>query len=301
MGVHGGYYSSGISGSSGGPFTTYTSGAETYRVHTFLSSGTFKVDYPVRCDVLIVGGGGGAPQAHAGGGGGGGVIHLEGVLLGGNCTVTVGAGGATGEPGNNGTNSTLLEVDTNYSQSSYTGGGGIYYSDGQPSNVGVANSGGGSTTAPVAGTTPPSGSGWPAETTYYGDYDGGTGGGAWYGSGGAGAGANGSAGVSTNIGGNGGAGIQIDIDGNNYYWAGGGGGYGRYGNGNPGDGGVGGGGGGRSNYGAVDAFSPGGGSCKNEASTDGNGQTNTGGGAGAGDQSGRTGGSGIVIVRLGAL
>ena len=43
MGQHIGYYSSGISGSMGGPFTTYTSGAETYRVHTFLSSEIYNI------------------------------------------------------------------------------------------------------------------------------------------------------------------------------------------------------------------------------------------------------------------
>ena len=77
MGVHGGYYSSGISGSMGGPFTTYTSGAETYRVHTFLSSGTFKVDYPVRCDVLIIAGGGGGGGRGGGGGGAGGMQEIS--------------------------------------------------------------------------------------------------------------------------------------------------------------------------------------------------------------------------------
>lgn len=95
MAVHGGYYSSGISGSMGGPFTTYTSGSESYRVHTFLSSGIFKTEFPIRCDIFIVGGGGGGSQEahHNGGGGAGGAVYVKGYNMPvGSHTVTVGAG-----------------------------------------------------------------------------------------------------------------------------------------------------------------------------------------------------------------
>lgn len=70
-----------------------------YKVHTFLSSGTFVVDRgATRADILIVGGGGSGGCGHytAGGGGGAGdVLEITGILLTkGSYSIVVGAGGA---------------------------------------------------------------------------------------------------------------------------------------------------------------------------------------------------------------
>ena len=111
---------------SGGVETNFTSGTTTYRVHTFLTSGTFSVEDAITVDYLcIAGGGGGAQGYRAGGGGAGGYRNsVDGETSGGgqagsavaalSCsargsyTITVGAGGvnaSTNSPGPAGTES----------------------------------------------------------------------------------------------------------------------------------------------------------------------------------------------------
>ena len=62
---------------TGGTETSYTSGGVLYKVHTFLSSGTFTVNIgsSTNIEVLIVAGGGGGGADNAGGGGAGGLLY----------------------------------------------------------------------------------------------------------------------------------------------------------------------------------------------------------------------------------
>ena len=79
---------------SGGTFTSYTSGGNTYNVYTFTASGTLTVAAAGQVDVLVVGGGG---AGGFGGGGAGGVAQGSSIYFAsaGTYTVTVGAGGAS--------------------------------------------------------------------------------------------------------------------------------------------------------------------------------------------------------------
>ena len=84
----------------GGTETTYTSGGTTYKVHSFTSSGFFRVTAAISVDFLIVGGGGGTAAAElsygaTGGGGAGGMVEGTSITIPvGKHTVTVGQGGA---------------------------------------------------------------------------------------------------------------------------------------------------------------------------------------------------------------
>ena len=86
----------------GGTETTYTSGGTTYKVHSFTSSGFFRVTAAVSMNFLIVGGGGGSSNAElsygaTGGGGAGGMVEGTGITIPvGKHTITVGSGGAAG-------------------------------------------------------------------------------------------------------------------------------------------------------------------------------------------------------------
>jgi len=62
---------------SGGTFTSYTSGGNTYNVYTFTASGTLNVATGGYIDAVVVGGGGGAGSYFGGGGGGGGVLEAS--------------------------------------------------------------------------------------------------------------------------------------------------------------------------------------------------------------------------------
>jgi len=307
MAVYGGYYSSGISGSSGGPFTTYTSGAETYRVHTFLSSGKFKVDYPVRCDIFVVGGGGTgeviAEGSHLGGGGAGGVAWVTGykIMESGTYTVTVGAGGGIASNGSD--SSLVVSSDTIVGK----GGGACGYHAGAAASVGGSGGGGGHTQGGAAqNQTSQNGSLSSGTVSNYGS-PGGTGvhyDPWWYCAGGGGGAAGSGSAVQP---GQGGTGVHDfvdssasdttsflaaasigEVDGGYRYIAGGGGG--TY---QPNSaGGIGGGGRGGAFHTGVGAQA---------------GTANTGGGGGGFDSRTSTtgvdgnGGSGVVIVRLGAL
>jgi hypothetical protein len=82
---------------SGGVETTYKSGSDFYKIHTFLSSGTFSIDGTVSCNILIVAGGGGGGSYSGGGGGAGGVRQLSSQsLTSAVYTITVGAAGLGG-------------------------------------------------------------------------------------------------------------------------------------------------------------------------------------------------------------
>jgi hypothetical protein len=78
-----------------------TSGGYTY--HAFLTSGTFTPTQSLSCDILVVGGGGGGGTANVGGGGGaGGLLGFTGQSLSATgYTVTVGGGGARFTNGSN--------------------------------------------------------------------------------------------------------------------------------------------------------------------------------------------------------
>jgi uncharacterized protein (TIGR02145 family) len=269
-----------------------------YRIHTFLSSGTFTPTMNGRVEVLTVAGGGGG--GGAGGGGGGGVIYDSSfaVAAGQTMTATVGGGGAgagagAGTIGANGTDSTFGSMVVLGG-----GGGGAYNGTG----VGSGGSGGGggscNTTAAGSGKTGQGNAGGSGNATCS-PYTSGGGGGA------------GSVGASASgvYSGSGGAGRMISIDGNNYYYGGGGGG-GAQGAGQfAGSGGLGGGGGGAQLFSGT--AGTGGGSARNMGGNGlqtnvyppcygGAGGANTGGGGGGmgiSVSNGGAGGSGIIIVR----
>ena len=284
------YYSGGVSGTgSGGTETTYTADGNDYKIHSFLSTGTFTISGGTgNVDVLVVAAGGGTSgndgNNGSGGGGGGGMREIsarsmtEAVF-----DVTVGAG-STGSGGNSsvayssGAGSSFATIagtgggsgSTHGASSGGSGGG----TGGQTSNPGAAGNAGGYS---------------PSEGNNGGD--GSNGGGAppchnQNGGGGGGAGAVGSnAQVTSNgVNGNGGAGGAGKANnwrtGVNVTYAGGGGGSGTN---SGGSGGSGGGGNAGSGYGGAGSA----------------GTANTGGGAGGGSHgtSAVSGGSGIVVLR----
>ena len=113
---------------SGGIITSYTTGGTTYRLHTFVSSGTFTAFQTLSADVFVVAGGGSGGNYYAGGGGAGGLIWKTGYSLTANTyDLVVGAGGAaktTTGVGNTGTNSTVTSSDGSVLLTALGGGGG---------------------------------------------------------------------------------------------------------------------------------------------------------------------------------
>lgn len=252
-----------------------------YRIHTFLSSGTFEITAgSADIDYLVVaggGGGGGVGDASgnypaAGGGAGG---YRESTIAGlgvGSYTVTIGAGGAGSSSslvnGTTGSNSVFDTV------TSLGGGGGGSSNSSTGNNGSAGGSGGGG--AKSAGTQT-GGAGTVGQGNDGGDSS--AGGSPYSGGGGGGAGAVGSDG-SGGTGGAGGAGTSSSINGSSVQRAGGGGG------------------------GAVTTggTASGGGGAGGAADTAGTAATaNTGGGGGGAGSNlinnGGNGGSGIVIVR----
>jgi hypothetical protein len=247
---------------TGGDITT----DGTYIYHTFRQSGTFTPSQSLTADVLVVAGGGGTTTSVSGGGGAGGVYYsASNALTATGYTVTVGSGGG---PNTNGSNSVFGALTAAV-------GGGTYQANG--------GSGGGQS-APGSG---PIGTGTAGQGN-----NGGARGSAYSGGGGGAGGAGGVGGVGSR-GGAGGAGINTystwhsatgtGIAG---YIAGGGGGSAWNGVTSNNTGGVagsgGGGAGGEGGAGSAQAT---------------NGYANTGGGAGGDNTSGKSGGSGLVIVR----
>ena len=261
---------------TGGTITTVGN----YRVHTFTSSGTFRVTKGNGALWYLVVGGGGEGGVRIGGGGGGGGFRTNGTynysVSPGNYTVTIGAGGSgVVDHGANGATSTFATID------STGGGGGGGYSTGNNGNAGGSGGGGGTDGTDAGGAASPVGQGNAGGSGINSS--------GWHGGGGGGAGAVGANGVS-GVSGNGGAGIASSISGASVYYAGGGGGSADT-TGTAGNGGAGGGAAGGISRGAT------GGSGIEAGAA---GTVNTGGGGGAGGYptgGSGNGGSGIVIVR----
>jgi hypothetical protein len=256
----------------------------TYWYHTFISSGTFTPAKAITCDYLVVAGGGAGGEgnnASGGGGagglrstvtatGGGGTLETPLSLTAQNYTVTVGAGGAgsSGARGGSGSNSVFSTITS-------TGGGGGGGSTPGPTSGGSGGSGGGGSGGTTVAATGTANQGFDGGFASNGGYAGSGGGGA----GAVGVNATGSG--TSAIAGAGGAGVAVSITGSSVTYAGGGGGADHIG-GNFGAGGTGGGGRGESAYTVDDSVA---------------GTANTGGGGGGSDNTPRSGGSGIVIVR----
>ena len=256
----------------------YATGGDTimtdgsYWYHAFRSSGTFTPTQSLTADVLVVAGGGGTSGGVSGGAGAGGLLaHTSQSLTAIGYTVTVGAGGGSAA---NGSNSQFASLTASV-------GGGL--GAGSGSNSGNGGSGGGQ---PAPGSTS-------AGTGTAGQGNNGGAKGSNYSGGGGGSTAAGGTGGANSRGGDGGAGSNaystwatVTATGASGSYAGGGGGSAWNGvtsNNTGGNAGAGGGGaGGEGGAGSAQAT---------------NGVANTGGGAGGDNNSGKTGGSGIVIVR----
>ena len=240
----------------------------TYWYHAFLSSGTFTPATGLTCDVLVVGGGGAGGISFGAGCGAGGIFYATSQSVGTAQTVTIGAGGVTPAtaPMVNGNDSTFGSLTAGKGG----GGGGVNATAG---NAGGSGGGGGGFTPAAGGASNQSSTGG----TGYGNA--GSTSNSTAAGGGGGAGAAAAAPIGT-VGGAGGAGTSLFTAwgsvtgtgvnvGGTYYFAGGGTGNGTGGGATPGNGGT-----------AVLT----------------SGAPNTGAGCG-GDSAGKTGGSGIVIVR----
>jgi len=276
-----------------------------YRVHAFTATGS--TDFVVEnvgnegeIEYLVVGGGGGGGMDMGGGGGGGGVLAGTGTVSETSYPVVVGAGGpSSGQPYNSRNANSRGQAGGNSSFLGTTtlgggGGAGSHNNNVAPALGGFASGGGASGR-----------NGNFAQGTAGQGFRGGTTGGSWYAGGGGGASAVGSNGRG-GTGAFGGDGISSTILGTVYWFGGGGGasGYtGRAGNGGRGGGGGGGfwsaGGAGTGDAAGINSGGSGTGSGTNGHG--GSGGANTGGGAGGhahqAATSGRSGGSGIVVVR----
>jgi hypothetical protein len=254
---------------TGGTTTDINIAGINYRVHRFTSSSNFIVTTAGTLDwELVVAGGGGSGAVGgnnaSGAGGAGGLLQRRNqIITAGTYAVTVGTGGGPGTG-----NSTLRKgrngLSSAFNGQTTTGGGGGgagVYRGGASINSGVNGGSGGGTGDTVNNTGVVAGTGVPGQ---------GNDGGFRYGSGG-GAGAAGT----PNYGG-GGAGLQLDITGTEVWYAVGGGPF---------------------------AYSPIAGQSSGDLSNGGNqaqdGAANTGNGAGARWSSnvGKSGGSGVVIIR----
>jgi len=278
-----------------------------YYYHTFKSSGNFIPSQSLTGDVLVIAGGGsGASSLSVGGGGGGGAGGLvysssQSFANATNYTITVGAGGAFGNPdgGNNGSNSNLTGGALSLTAAVGGGKGGDYNSNGFS-----GGSGGGAGQNATTGGSPTSAQGSaggsPGNTTVSGLCGSGGGGFASAGTVPSGAGAfppnpgDGGAGTSTYSAWGSATATGQNVGGT-YYYAGGGGG-GAHGSQSTntafGVGGNGGGGRGAWTNTSVAAFT---------AGVSGTQGTGSGGGGGCGNNGlpglAGNGGSGIVIVR----
>ena len=249
---------------AGGVETTYKSGSTFYRVHTFLSSGTFHMENTTSCDVLVIGGGaagsadGSTTQGNGGGGAGGMYVIPGRSNIAGSYTMIVGGGG-TGSLGfgTHGTSSSAFGF------TAFGGGrGGVYSNAAGTGGTGYGSGGGGGYETGAGGAANNFNDG----TNYHYGYEGRSGG-AQGGGGGGGAGATGSgrnAGVGRD---------NLYRTGSNVTYAGGGAGgkNGYYGTAN--------GGGGSGNGG------------------DGTGNTGGGGAQGVAGTPAGNGGSGIIVIR----
>ena len=284
---------------TGGTESTYSSGGVNYKVHTFLSSGTFVADASGSVEYLVVAAGAGG--GGAGGGGAGGLLtNLGSTKLSvnaGNYAITVGAGGAgavngasnRGHTGGNSVFSTVTAIGG--------GGGGSYVSNADNTQHGVAGGSGGgggfsnSQSSGGAGTAGQGNAGGLSTHLNTNPYSA---------SGGGGAGAVGQGTQSQGVSGHGGVGLQNNINGTNHYWAGGGGGGAQGSSSVAGNGGLGGGGSGAVH--SPGTAGTGGGSALNTGGTGTTGSNATSeiGGAGGANTGGGGGGMGISVYRGGA-
>jgi hypothetical protein len=238
-----------------------------YKIHSFTSSGTFTTDLNIdNIEILIVAGGGGGGNDRGGGGGAGGVISQTGLSISaGSYPITVGAGGATLNNGENSSAFNLTAIgggaggahgSTNHGSNGGSGGGAAmnYFSAIWSGGTGVTGQGNNGAMSGARSDNPRN-----------------TGGGG-------GAGGPGVRGAGTTVSPDGGIGIISSISGAATYYAGGGGGSWGGSDRSSGGSGIGGLGGGGTGHGTKTA-------------TDG--APNTGGGGGGT----RAGGSGIVIIR----
>jgi hypothetical protein len=282
------------SGASGGTITSYTSGSTNYRIHAFVSNGTFNAgSMGGTADILAVGGGGAAGWAYsgwwgAGGGGAGGLVMKPNQTFAGSETalITIGQGGA-GVTSNPGSDVDLRDADegtdtTVGSLLTAKGGGGGNNDGGWGSNMCHGGSGGGGTWNSGSGTANQTSQAGDSGTYGFGN-NGGSGAGGNIGGGGGGAGGTGHTGSQEY---NGGPGKNYSAEFGTTYgdsgWFAGGGGGGCYNTNQPTTGGQGGGG-----AGVGQNTGPGN-----------SGTANTGGGGGSGyDAVTGSGGSGIVLIR----
>jgi len=116
-----------------------------YKIHEFTSTNiiTFQIVPGVVDCFLLGGGGGGGSSTPAGGGGAGGIITATNISVLPNVPyiVTVGAGGSTGNPGNNGADSSI--TFNGYLSISAQGGGGGGSSTVLPGRAGASGGGAG--------------------------------------------------------------------------------------------------------------------------------------------------------------
>jgi hypothetical protein len=300
-------YSITVSGApSGGTVTNATISSQSYRIHTFTSSGQFTANSSLsQVDVLMVGGGGSAGARHAGGGGAGGVIHITGATITAQTyAASLGNGGAESPNetyGQTGQNTTFL------GETAQGGGRANAYTGSCLTQNGGSGGGESGRHCNLVGSAT---QGNPSQYsgTGYGNNGGNTNtSNKHFGGGGGGAGQAGQSSTSNSMQtSNGGNGVQINIDGNNYYWGGGGGGNG-YNNGQGGQAGFGGTGGGGAGGRSGGSDGQGGGQALNSGQgtrgdVGGQAGANTGAGSGGGSQSpagrGGAGGRGIVIVKI---
>ena len=297
------YYGVSTGGSAtGGTITTY--GA--YKVHSFLSSGTWTPPGTGTVDVLIVAGGGGGGAGRGGGGGAGGMLYRTGLSVTGQAyTITVGNGGAGATDHSN--SATNGQDSVAFSVTAKGGGAGGSGVTGTTSiSIGKAGGSSGGTAHGADGAIASNQgtfSGWTAKGNAGGNGNASDNESA---GGGGGAGAAGQAGDASGNGGDGGIGFQNDYrTGSNVYYAGGGGaGYGADSGATSGQGGNGGGGNGTA------GSSTGTSGAGNSLGVPTAGTPNTGGGGGGGRwrdgygfdtyATGRAGGSGIVVIRYNA-
>jgi hypothetical protein len=243
---------------TGGTITTYGS----YKVHTFLSSGSFSVNGSTgSVDVLIVAGGGGAGSnagGDGGGGGAGGVIVTSLTLAVGTYPVTIGSGGSGSSTASNGGNGNNSVFSGNTAIGGGGGSTGTYHASSGGSGGG-AGSNGSSQGNPGSGT---SGQGFSGGSDYSSE---GSGGGGWQ-----------QAGNGNGTGGNGN--VNSYRTGSNIYYAGGGGG-------------------GRDAYNTSGGQGGGGDGRTLSGNTPGTANTGGGGGGSGGSSHGQPGGSGIIVIR----
>ena len=261
-------YAESFDGAAGGVMTRRNG----HRIHTFTADGTFTMPCVGKVEVLLVGGGGGGGAnvgAYGGaGGGGGGVVHTNAVLVAGEYSISIGAGGEVGTSGG---------ATSAFGLKAYGGGFGAGSNEGSnPTDVvgtpgGDGASGGGATHTRYG----PSGAMSGGAALYVAKGNLGNAGGAAshvFGPGGGGGAGEVGETVTGTTPGKGGSGVVCDISGRAVSYGGGGAGY-------------------RSNS-KVSGGAGGGGACNGN----GTGEPGTD-GLGGGGCGGSKGGSGVVVIR----